>query len=211
MTASSIVRRQVALAGRVMDKHTGKPIADAQVDISGVSLAHGTTRTRQDGVFYFMDLPNGEYALRASNPSGGRAYGTAEAKATVARDSDANIKVAYVDFLLPATCVKGRVTSRSRGNGVLMAEVRMKGSGERTLSDVHGHYVLAGVETSKSDRTVTVTAQGYKATSQPVRIEQPGVTNELDFTLEPEGGGANSAPSSSTARARPAGSRTKES
>ena len=86
-----IARHQVSIAGRVIDAGTGKPVAHAVVYMSGevpkafdTKLAiraltygdrwHGTlkrpdrTSTRPDGLFYFLDLPDGKYELSACIP-----------------------------------------------------------------------------------------------------------------------------------------------
>lgn len=81
------IRHKVALAGTISYKETNQPIANAVVELLGQSLhiqisENGsfylinqqtglvklpTSRSKiQNGFFYFMDLPNGEYTLTVS-------------------------------------------------------------------------------------------------------------------------------------------------
>jgi hypothetical protein len=198
-----ITRHRVAIAGRVLDAATGKPVAAAAVSITTMpeaferklalaSLAHGNrwdalkqrpdrTSTRDDGLFYFLDLPDGAYGLTASLPGQGNRYGTAQEPATVARDKQGDTRIAFVNLTLQATGVTGKITAAGQKSGVMLAEVRVRGSGERTFSDVQGQYLLAGVEPGK--RTILVSAQGYKAKSQSISIPSPGALPTVNFTL----------------------------
>jgi hypothetical protein len=202
-----IARHRVAIAGRVLDAGMGKPVADAAVSLTGpaafqsklalASLAYGDdwnsmperpdrTKTREDGLFYFLDLPDGKYSLSASIPSYGSRYGTAQQVATVSRDSKGNIKAVFVNLTLQPTAVKGKVTGSGKKTAVVLAEVRVKGSGERTFTDVQGQYTVAGIEPGK--RVLLVSAQGYRAVSQPVTLGEPGTSQTVDFSLTRESG-----------------------
>lgn len=158
-------------------------------------------RTAPDGLFYFLDLPDGDYTLTASLAGMGRRYGTAQATATVSRDENGNFKRAFLDLALQATTVRGKITGPSHRTGVAMAEVRVKGSGERTFSDVQGQYVLSGIEPAVvkngasagsgppiTKRTVLVFAQGYRSASKHVALNEAGAVETLDFELVREAG-----------------------
>ena len=224
-----IARHQVSIAGRVIDAGTGKPVAHAVVYMSGevpkafdTKLAiraltygdrwHGTlkrpdrTSTRPDGLFYFLDLPDGKYELsacipdlerlfrdlpqgdmlRAHVPSYGKRFGVAQATVTIPHDGQGTQGVAFVSLALPSTTVKGKVTGPGRKAGVALAEVRVEGSGERTFTDVQGQYTVAGIEPGK--RVLVVSAQGYRDKTQSVTVASPGVSQPLDFTLTRESG-----------------------
>ena len=220
------VRHQVAIAGRLTEAGPGKPIGGALVSIKSEdgmpaafksllearSMQYGNawiamsdrpdrTRTAADGLFYFLDLPDGDYTLMASLANMGKRYGTAQATVTVARKDDGDYKRVFLDLALQATTVRGKISGTSHKNGVAMAEVRMKGSGERTFSDGQGHYVLAGIEPVKptdgasaggrpaiSERTVLVFAQGYRPASKLVALNEAGALKTLNFELVREGG-----------------------
>lgn len=185
---------RVCVAGKVIDQQTNKSIPQCEVVLSGNSLNEARTRTRPDGVFLFMgELPDGKYTLRAFNPSSGARYGKAEGIATVSRDTAGHFKLSYVTLALPATTITGIVTASNREAGLPMAEVRMRGSGERALTNSDGRYVLSGIEPSKNKRTVIVSAQGYKSLRKEITIEQPGAVEQLNLTLAPEGSSSNSA------------------
>lgn len=225
-----IARHRVAIAGKVLDAGTGKPIAGAAVYMPGAvpkafdkklaiaALRYGDrwhatlerpdrTRTREDGIFYFLDLPDGKYELsaciadldklfrnlpegkkklRAPVPGYGTRFGVAQETATVAHDGQGNQRVAFVNLMLPSTAVKGKVTGPGHKAGVVLAEVRVKGSGERTFTDAQGQYTVAGIEPGK--RVLQVSAQGYRAESQPVTLGAPGTSQTLNFSLTRESG-----------------------
>jgi hypothetical protein len=199
------VRHQVALYGRVTDAGTGKALAGALVSIvtaddksptafrrllqaramqygsawSAMAERPDRARAADDGSFYFLDLPDGDYTLSASLTNMGARYGTAEAKATVAKNANGDYQRALVELPLQATTVQGKVTGPRHRNGVVMAEVRVKGSGERTFSDAQGQYVLAGLEPGK--RAILAFAQGYKQSEKAVELKGPGASETLNF------------------------------
>ncbi|MBO1351099.1 MAG: carboxypeptidase regulatory-like domain-containing protein [Hormoscilla sp. GUM202] len=105
--------RQVTIAGLVRNAQTGQGIAGVRVQITGMPAAlqakidflaqlYGEdwkqrpdrTQTRPDGYFYFLDLPDGDYTLRADWLEAGTRYGSAELpKVTVSRDSEDQINI----------------------------------------------------------------------------------------------------------------------
>jgi hypothetical protein len=203
-----LFRRRVAIAGRVLYGGTGKPVGDAEVVITAMptafkkkleaaALAYGNrwktmlerpdkTRTRPDGVFYFLDVPDGKYSVSASIPSHGSRCGKTEQPVTVSRDSGGDTKISFVKCTLPPTLVRGKVTGSGHKSGVSLARVRVKGSGERAFTDAQGQYTLAGIEPGK--RTLLVSAQGYRAESQAFTLGEPGASQTLNFALTREGG-----------------------
>ena len=208
MSDWQIARHRVAIAGRVLDAATGKPVADAAVSMTAMpaafekklalaSLAYedrwntmlerpDRTRSREDGLFYFLDLPDGKYTLSASIPSYGNRYGAAQQLAAVSRNSKADTKIAFVTLKLQPTAVKGKITGPSHKAGVVLAEVRVKGSGERTFTDEQGQYAVVGIEPGK--RVLVVSAQGYRSETQPVTLANPGTSQTLNFSLTRESG-----------------------
>jgi carboxypeptidase family protein len=199
---TTVVRRQLVLAGRVVDDRTGEPLAGALVVLTTVpaalrrtlavgSAALGPTaweeqarrpdRARADagGRFAFLDLPSGAYTLEASRPGSGSRYGTAKAQARVTRDSEGNAAVALVEIALPSTTVTGTVTAD--GKPVVLASVEAKGSPERTFTDARGRYVLSGLEAG--ERTLLVRARGYEAAEKAAVLAKPGAAKTVDVTL----------------------------
>jgi hypothetical protein len=203
VSAWEIVRHQVAIAGSVIDAQTSKAIEKAQIEITDGpsefldfvaerSKQHGTqwesmverpdrTRTAPDGHFHFMDLPDGDYTLNASLPGSGSRYGTAENSATVTRDAEGNITMAAVEIPLPPTALKGRIRDQGSNDPIVMAEVRLKGSGERTFTNSEGRYLLVGLEIGK--RTAVASARGYQPASKNRLLNQSGQLKNLNFKL----------------------------
>lgn len=200
-------RHQVAVAGQVTDKETGRVVSGAQVAISTAPAAFNNwlaikklqygerwesmterpdrTRTASDGYYYFMDLPDGQYQLTASLPGSGSRYDTAQADITVARDSKGNLTMVAAPFAMPPTTLKGKVSrkvSDTEVTPVVMADIRMKGSGEHAFSNDKGEYRITGLE--KGNRTVQVSAKGLKTASQAASLSQ-GAVKTLDFVLLP--------------------------
>ena len=203
-----VLRRTVAIAGRVVDAGTGKPLGDAQVAITAMppaftkwlkfaAIPYGSrwgkmseradrTRSRADGWFFFMDLPDGSYRLQASAPAFGRRFGRVEEPAKISRDAGGNIRMAIVKLALQPTMVLGKVTGPGKEPGVPLARVRVKGSGERSFTDTQGKFVVAGIE--PGTRTLMVSAQGYRAESQVFTLAAPGESQTVNFTLRRENG-----------------------
>jgi Carboxypeptidase regulatory-like domain len=201
-------RHQVAIAGRVTDAQTGRALVAAQVAITAAPAVFTSwlqlqakqredrwptmderpdrTRTATSGHFHFLDLPAGQYTLTASLPGAGSRYGTADVKARVSlsrsRSDPDKITLVTADLALPPTTLKGQVTATDAKQPLLMAEVRIQGSGERSFSDAQGNYLLVGLEAGT--RTVHVSARGYKATSTTVKLGPAGTEQQLNVALE---------------------------
>lgn len=201
------IHHQVAISGRVTDGRTSRAIGRARVSITDGPLAFNdwlANYTRQygdqwetmlerpdqiqtdiDGHFHFMDLPDGQYTLRASLPGLGTRYGIARNVVTVSRDAEGNITMAVADISLLPTTLKGRIAEQNN-EPVVMAEVRVIGSGERTFSDGQGQYLLTGLEASKKrERTLVVSARGCRKVTKNVLLDRAGVEKTLNFVLVP--------------------------
>ncbi|MBP0001114.1 MAG: carboxypeptidase regulatory-like domain-containing protein [Cyanobacteria bacterium SID2] len=206
MTSWETIRHPIAISGRVSNARTGKPCPAAQVEITSApaeftawlalkALPYGDRwpdlpqrpdriRTAVDGHFHFLDLPNGDYTLTASIPQQGSRYGTAQTTVTVSRSADRIVAVT-ADLALSPTTLQGRITNAS-AEAVSFAEIRIRGSGERSFSNRSGDYQLLQLEASTQiDRTVIVSASGYQSVTQTIAIDQPGVVRTLDIVLNP--------------------------
>jgi hypothetical protein len=138
-------------------------------------------RTTADGRFYFLDLPDGKYTLCAAFPSGGTRFGTGTKDATVSNDA------VILDIDLPSTALAGRICDQEDEQPIPLAEIRVAGSGEQTLSSARknpkdsGFYRLTGLEAGA--RKIRVSARGYKTEDIDVSLNQ-GETKSLDIKLE---------------------------
>lgn len=208
MTDWEIVRHTAAISGQVRNGATGKTIGGAAVVISdapaeftdwlkikaeqfgkhwnSMSKRPDRTQTGADGHFHFIDLPDGAYTLVASLPAHGSRYGQGKEEVQVTRNGGGNIVMATVTIQLPPTSLKGTVTTQGEegAEAVVMAEVRISGSGEKTFSDSNGNYMLTGLE--KGLRTVLISARGYQSARRIVDIEEAGVTKILNVVLVAE-------------------------
>jgi CarboxypepD_reg-like domain/Carboxypeptidase regulatory-like domain len=198
------IRHQAALAGVVTVAATGLPLAGARVELTSgppafldglavraalagplwdaLALRPDRTRTAADGRFRFIDLLDGLYTIAASVPGGGSRFSVTGAQVTVARDSNGTIVMATAVLAVPTTSLSGTITDTSTpAKPLVMAEVRLKGSGERTYTDGQGKYLLVALEAG--NRTVVVAAPGHKAVAQAVTLGPPGVGKTLDFVV----------------------------
>ena len=116
-TEWEITRRQVAIGGRVLDENKS-PVDGALVRITSMPdelrrkiPADRTAETgretscgfptrvdsRSDGIFFFLDLPDGQYTVTALDPGSCRHD---EKKISVSRDKKQNIKITQVELTL---------------------------------------------------------------------------------------------------------------
>lgn len=211
-----IARHRVALCGKVVDGLTQGPLAGAEVTITEKPAAFSRrlallsaadmekwktrverpdrTRSRADGLFYFLDLPDGEYGLTAVLPNCGRRYAPAEQKAKVSRaaldkfdqqnNMAAKLESMWIKLSLQPTAVRGKVVDAERSTTITLAEVRMKASGERTFSDAQGDFVLSPIQPSKNKRVLQAFAQGYEPAEAEIAITDVGKAYHEDLKLK---------------------------
>jgi hypothetical protein len=176
MTGWEEVRRQLAISGRVTDARTGRPVPGAAVALDGSVAVH----TAADGHYHILDLADGSYTLTASLPAAGSRYGSTSANVTVARRADGDLAGAIADLQLPSTAVSGRVTVA--GTALAGATMAVGGSGERTLTDHAGRYLLAGLEAG--ERRVAVMAPGGGRLVREIALAEAGAHSTVDFELD---------------------------
>ena len=153
------------------------------------------TSSRADGLFYFLDLPDGDFEVSATLPNCGKRYGETQQKKKVARNEQKGgteaLKNMCLGLALKPTAIRGRIIDAGKKTGVTMAEVRLKVSGERTFTNSRGEFTLGPIEASeKAERSLECSAQGY-VRKEKVRIvvAKPGQLLELgDVGLEPVAG-----------------------
>jgi hypothetical protein len=204
-------RHHVAISGFVADAITGDVIEGADVVMSAMPPLFATrvalfqqtfsdydrksgskwkamperldrTQSRNDGLFYFLDLPDGEYGLTITAPMFGGRYGSVQRNVTVARIAGGSY-VANCDLSpLPPTTVRGAITSEAANVG--FARVRVKSSGESTICNDAGQYFITRIEPGV--RTLLVSAKGYRPAAQDVSIGKPGESQLLNFNMSPD-------------------------
>jgi hypothetical protein len=133
-----------------------------------------------------MDLPDGDYTLDVTLPGSGSRYGEAQVTASVSRNGEGVILMATANVSLGPTALQGEITSSGGGDAVVMAEVQVQGSGERTFSGRDGTFLLTGLEVGR--RAIAVSAQGYQSAMRQVDIGPAGAVYTLDLALLPSGG-----------------------
>lgn len=173
------IRHRVAIAGSVTDSVSGRAIAGAIVEIVDSPLR---TVTREEGSFYFMDLPVGSYTLNISAPSFGTRYAVVNGLNILVQntvdsnpilDSKARVK------LTPTTLI-GRVTRNDNNQPIERAIVQLRWSAVQTLADKEGRYTLPGLLAGAL--TVQASAKGFSTSIQKV-VLTAGAETTANFSL----------------------------
>jgi hypothetical protein len=212
MLELSIVNQQIAIAGKVLQGETQKNISGAIVAIiempekfrailSLKALQYGSKWekmserpdrkiTRNDGYFYFTNLPPGEYLLEASLPTSPTRYNEVRKEAQVSSLINGRIPTMMADIVLSPTGIKGKITDANDPKKVITnAKVQIQDSGDNTISDQQGNYRLIELESPKSgERNITmiVSATGYQQVFQSLNIQRGQVILEQNFALKPK-------------------------
>jgi len=211
-----VARHRVALWGKVVDGLSQMPLAGAEVTITTMPKAFtrrlkllaaadsenwerraqrpDKTRSRADGLFYFLDLPDGEYGLTAVLPNSGQRYAAAKQRATVSwaaldefdkrNAAGEKMQRTCVKLALQPTTLRGKIIDAARDTGIMLAEVRMKASGERTFSDAQGGFLISPIQPGKSRCVLQAFAQGYEPAEEEVAISAVGQSYHKDLKLK---------------------------
>ncbi|MFN6517033.1 MAG: collagen binding domain-containing protein [Nostoc sp. CreGUA01] len=210
MLELSIVNQQIAIAGKVLQGETEKPISGAIVEIvempeklrsilSLKALQYGSQWpklferpdrkiTTNSGYFYFTNLPPGEYVLETSLPTSPTLYNEVKTTVQVPSPVDGKVSTTIQDVVLLPTGIQGIITDANDPKKLVAnAKVQLQDSRDSTISDQKGNYRLIGLESPKSgQRTITmiVSATGYREVLQSLNIQRGEVISEQNFALK---------------------------
>jgi len=152
------------VSGTVTDASTGKPLAEAEVDIGTRSV-----RTSSSGI-YSLPLPAGSYPVTV------RYFGYATQTANGVQVTDA--ATTREDFelqALPSVTLSGKVTDGSGHGWPLYAKISVTGTPVIAYTDpATGEYSLTLPQNASYDVTADAVSAGY---AQAVRIVQAGTTS----------------------------------
>lgn len=181
MSTIEITRHRAAICGYVRDASSGAGIAGATVELVG---REARTETRVDGFYDFLDLTDGSYTVRATAPALGSRYADVTvAGITVASDAVGRPALdPKGNLALPPTRLSGRVQRAGPLAPIARAEVRLRASGVKAMSNNLGQYMLSAVEAGT--QTVQVSAPGFTTNSQSVTLDA-GQNTVVDFILAP--------------------------
>jgi hypothetical protein len=210
MLELSIVNQQIAIAGQVLQGETEKPISGAIVEIIEVpekfrailslkALQYGSQwekmsvrpdrkMTSIDGYFYFTNLPPGDYLLEASLPTSLNRYKKVTSTAQVSTPVNGKIPTTMTEIVLSPTGIKGTITDVNDPKKLIAnAKIQIQDSGDSTVSDHKGNYLLIELESPPSGErniTVIVSSTGYQKVSRTLKIQRGEVISEQNFALK---------------------------
>lgn len=185
------ITHRAALVGRVIDKLDQRVLPQSTVEIIDAPAAYksrlATLRqgqpgaspnriaTDSNGAFRWLDLPAGDYTLRASlsDPR----YAAVTVTASLPAD-----KLVSAELALVPTAVTGTVGADKPAGPLAMVRVRMLDSGESTFSAADGSFTLSPVEPGAA-RVIELSAQGYATATRTVALQQGQVTTTPAITL----------------------------
>jgi hypothetical protein len=161
---------KAAISGQVMDTVTHMPIVRATVSLSP---APAMTTSDVNGN-YTLAVNPGTYTVTAS------AAGYSSASQTVTVNGGQNQIVNFKLISLTATgSIKGIVTDNLTTKAIAGATISLS-NGVATVTDVNGNFSFSAV--LDGTYTITASAIGYVAQSQPV-IVKPGHLTTINFQL----------------------------
>jgi hypothetical protein len=136
------------------------------------TLRPDRTRTDNNGFFYFIDLPPGDYKLRATELAKTPRFPGIEQVITIVAGK--NLKQG-MEFILPTTGIIGQVIAH--------AQVQVQGSDEKTRCDSEGNFQLLNLEAPERapPRPVQlqISAPGYETViTAPMNLTQ-GIVQRL--------------------------------
>ena len=123
-----VIRRQVAVSGRVT-RRDGEPVIGGEVSIEPVPVrGEPVVPTRPDGIYFFLDLPGGEYMVTARDLDHAS---TGHGRGIVSWDSEGNVRAAVVDIVVTP---QGRVATPPGSEAVRARHKSGHGRGRRVRS-----------------------------------------------------------------------------
>jgi len=181
-----------SLGGKVIDAYTKEPIASASAIIEmgpaefqgwlAVQSRRNADRleTGPDGVFGFVDLPDGSYSIAIHGPPGMH-YGSVKQSFTV----DRNIPLVLSVISLPPTGATGSVQAEDTLAPLPLARVFTTDSRDVVYADRNGKFVLRGI--FPGDCKITVGAVGYKKKNVTASFVTGNMIELGSILLEPNG------------------------
>ena len=184
----------LSIAGRVIDSRTQQPILNAKVEIIESPPAfqsqqawnppeYSVAYTRPDGSYYFTNLPDGAYKLRASAEARYGSTVTGNLNVSQTRLPNGRLPVAQGDITLVATAIHGRITGAGQPLSGIQHNVRIHLQGDTVYvaSGGDGNYRLENLLPGKV--TVEATAKNFRPATKTVTLTA-GQDQVVDLALQ---------------------------
>jgi Carboxypeptidase regulatory-like domain len=179
-TSSEQIHHRVSIAGCISDAITKQSLKGIAVEVEGQNLY---TLTREDGSFYFIDLPDGLYNLKVSPSYSNGCYGSANVT-DVEVQNVTNSKPVFdlkANVELQPTQLVGKVQRRDNKQPVAKATVRLCGTNIQTSTDKEGRYIFIGLQ--QGNLTIQASAKGFLSEKQKVSLKVGQKMTADDFNL----------------------------
>ncbi|MFO1429741.1 MAG: carboxypeptidase regulatory-like domain-containing protein [Candidatus Competibacteraceae bacterium] len=175
------IRHRAAIGGYVVDACSNRPIAGAAVTLADQGLQ---MLTREDGFFYFIDIPSGQYTLHILAPELGSRYGAVTvSNLTVANDPEGRpIFDGKANVGLPPTRLAGHVVRADNQQPIQGATVGLRASAIKTTTNKQGEFAFSAVEAGT--QTMQALAPGFTTLSRLVSLSA-GQEATVDISLTP--------------------------
>jgi sugar lactone lactonase YvrE len=160
-----------ALKGKIVDRATGQPIANAAVAVGSQSAATSAT-----GDFSITPVPVGSASINVS------AAGYVSVTYTATLSAGVNdVGTLMLDKQAASVTISGHVSDSTAGTAIGGATLQVVGTTLTATTDATGRYSIAGVTTTQF--TLSVAAAGYQSKQAAVTLPTL-VDSTVDVTLD---------------------------
>lgn len=175
------IRNQIAVVVYLRESGSLRPLDQAEVAVTDVAQTFSVfAQKKNGGIYYFLDLAAGDYVVNASLPSKGSRYGYVEQGINVSYAANGDVNRVSLGLELAPTSISGAVRNNN-SEGIVLANVRIKGGVSSAVTNSLGEYTLRGVEVGT--QTLLVSAVDYAATEQEVTLLEAGDAIVQDVVL----------------------------
>jgi hypothetical protein len=172
---------ELRLGGVLIEIVAGPPAFEALRAAQLAALAAGAvlrrprwdrTYSQADGIYFFTNLPPGDYGLRVSAPGQGTRFGSVASvqpvQVGVQPGAGGRWAAAPFDVLLPSTRLRGVLRRAGSEAPVMLATVRVLGEAAAVRSDEDGNFELRRLPAGRV--VIDISAAGLAPVQQAITV-----------------------------------------